>query len=215
MEAEVYPKLVEVGALCGKVFDRPFIDIGVPDDFVRAQQVVPDMLRRGAVIFDRDGVLNEDVGYAHRPEQIVWVAGARNAIRAVNDAGLFAMVATNQAGVARGYYGEEDVRALHRWMNSDLARSGAHIDAFEYSPYHINGVVEAYRRESPCRKPGPLMIQNLLARFSVDRARVLMVGDKESDLAAASAASIAGHLFPGGDLHTFLAPHLSQLLTKT
>ncbi len=212
MEAEVYPKLVALEALKGQVFDRPFIDIGVPDDFARAQQAVPAMLHRGAVIFDRDGVLNEDVGYAHRPEQIVWVAGARDAIRAVNEAGLLAMVATNQAGVAHGYYSEADVRALHTWMNQDLAKSGAHIDAFEYSPFHIDGVVEAYRRDSPCRKPGPQMIEKLLARYSVDASRVLMVGDGETDLEAARAAKISGHLFSGGDLHAFLAPLLPRLV---
>lgn len=165
----------------------------------------------GAVIFDRDGVLNHDSGYAHRPEQIVWIDGAMAAVKAVNDAGLLAFVATNQSGVARGLYTEDDVRALHRWMNDQLAAAGARIDAFAWSPYHPEGVVEAYRRASDCRKPGPRMLLDLMAAYGVDPARVLMVGDNDSDMQAARAAGIEGLLFEGGDLHAALAPAIARL----
>jgi D-glycero-D-manno-heptose 1,7-bisphosphate phosphatase len=168
---------------------------------------------RGAVIFDRDGVLNHDSGYAHRPEHIAWIDGAMAAVKAVNDAGLLAFVATNQSGVARGLYSEEDVRALHRWMNLQLQAAGAHIDAFAYSPYHPDGTVEAYRRASDCRKPGPGLLLELMAAYPVDRSRVLMVGDKQSDMQAARAAGIEGLLFPGGDLHAALAPAIARLRT--
>jgi len=170
-------------------------------------------VRRGAVIFDRDGVLNEDVGYAHRPAQIRWVVDAMAAVRAVNDAGLFAFVATNQSGVARGYYTEADVEALHAWMNAELGEiAGAHIDAFVYSPFHPDAPLEAYRRDASSRKPQPGMILELLQRFPVDPKRTLMVGDKESDLAAARAAGVEGLLFGGGSLLTTLAPVLPRLI---
>jgi len=165
---------------------------------------------RGAVIFDRDGVLNVDVAYAHRPDQIVWVEGAMAAVKAVNDAGLFAFVATNQAGIARGLYGEADVLALHQWMNGELARVGARVDAFVYSPYHPEGVVEFYRRESDCRKPGPGMLLDLLARFPVDPTRTLMIGDRESDVAAGHAAGVEGLLFSGGSVLDAIAPWLAR-----
>ena len=125
---------------------------------------------RGAVIFDRDGVLNVDVGYAHRPDQIIWTAGAMAAVKAVNDAGLFAFVATNQSGVARGVFSEDDVRALHAWMEAQMAAAGARLDAFVYSPFHPEGTVAAYRARTACRKPNPGMILDLLARFPVDPA---------------------------------------------
>ncbi len=165
------------------------------------------------MIFDRDGVLNEDVGFAHRPAQIRWVEGAMAAVRAVNDAGLFAFVATNQSGVARGYYTEADVVALHDWMNAELGRiAGAHIDAFVYSPFHAAAPVEAYRRDSACRKPRPGMILDLLARFPVDPARTVMIGDKDSDVAAARAAGVEGLLFEGGSLLATLALVLQRLV---
>jgi D-glycero-D-manno-heptose 1,7-bisphosphate phosphatase len=167
--------------------------------------------RRGAVIFDRDGVLNEDVAYAHRPDQIRWVEGAAAAVKAVNDAGLFAFVATNQSGIARGFYTEADVVALHDWMNGQLARFGARIDAFAYSPYHPDGVVETYRRASPCRKPGPGMILDLLARFPVDPVRVLMIGDQPTDVEAAHAAGVTGLLFNGGSVLAAIRPWLNAV----
>jgi len=164
------------------------------------------------VIFDRDGVLNEDIGYAYRPDQICWVEGAMAAVKAVNEAGLFAFVATNQSGVARGYYTEFDVQVLHDWMNAQLARvAGARIDAFVYSPFHPEAAVAAYRKESVCRKPKPGMILELLARFPVDPARTLLIGDKESDLAAARAAGVQGLLFEGGSVLAALVPVLSRL----
>ena len=145
--------------------------------------------RRGAVIFDRDGVLNHEVGFAHRPDQITWIPGALSAVKAVNDAGLFAFVATNQSGVARGLYTEADVMTLHAWMNGQLAEVGAHIDAFVYSPYHPDAPLDAYRRDSDCRKPGPGLIRRLLADWPVDPGRVCLIGDQETDMAAARAAA--------------------------
>ena len=172
-----------------------------------------DRQRRGAVIFDRDGVLNEEVGYAYRPSQIRWVEGAMAAVKAVNAAGLFAFVATNQSGVARGYYCESDVVALHDWMNAELGReAGAHIDAFVYCPFHPEAKIEAYRRDASCRKPQPGMILELLDRFPVDPQRTLMIGDKDSDLAAARAAGVKGLLFEGGSVLAALAPVLPRLV---
>ena len=134
--------------------------------------------KRPAVFFDRDGVLNEDTGYAFEPEDFRWIAGAREAVKAANDAGYFTFVVTNQSGIARGFYNEIHVENLHRWMAEDLARIGAHIDAFEYCPFHPEAPIERYRRNSDRRKPGAGMINALLARFPVDVGRSILVGDK-------------------------------------
>ena len=93
--------------------------------------------RKGAVLFDRDGTLNDNGdGYTHRLEDLRWIDGAIDAVRAVNRAGLLAIVVTNQSGVARGYYDEAAMRRLHDHMQSVLAQHGAHIDAFYHCPYH-------------------------------------------------------------------------------
>lgn len=211
IEHEVYPAMAAEGALFAKAYDSPFIDIGVPDDFDRAQTFIPLHLRRGAVIFDRDGVLNVDTNYVHRPDQVQWIDGAIEAVKAVNDAGLFAFVATNQAGVAHGYYPEEQIGVLHDWMSDQMALHGAHIDAFVYSPFHPQGTLKPYRRVSDCRKPGAGMLTRLFDMFDVDRSRSIMIGDKPSDVAAANSAGIQGMLFDGGNLAATMGPVLAQL----
>jgi D-glycero-D-manno-heptose 1,7-bisphosphate phosphatase len=200
IERDVYPELARKGLLAGRRYDRPFIDIGVPDDFARAQTFIPAILDRPAVIFDRDGVLNEDVGYAHLPEHIHWMPGAIEAVKWANDAGFYTFVATNQAGVARGMYTERHIHQLHAWMNRELARVGAHIDAFAYSPFHPDGVIPAYSRRSECRKPGPQMLLDLMAMHGVEARRAVMIGDRPSDLAAAEAAGVRGVMHDGRDL---------------
>lgn len=149
---------------------------------------------RGAVFFDRDGVLNIDSGFAHRPDQIAWVRGAHAAVRRVNAAGLLAFVVTNQSGVARGLYTEADVRGLHAWMADELAAQGARIDAWEFCPHHPE-----IGRDCRRRKPGSGMLDDLIVRFGVDPARSVMFGDRESDMQAAAAAAVQGVPFTGAD----------------
>ena len=167
-------------------------------------------LKHPAVFFDRDGVLNEDDGYAFDPGQIRWLEGAQQAVKAVNDAGYLAFVVTNQSGIARGLYEEWHVRNLHEWMSRELAIVGARIDAFEFCPHHPDGLVERYRVLCSCRKPQPGMIRALLERYSVDIDASFMIGDKQSDLAAAQAVGIGAYLFDGSNLHTFIAPLLTN-----
>ena len=88
------------------------------------------------VFLDRDGTLNEEVNYLHRPEDMHLLAGVPEALRRLKEAGFKLVVVTNQAGVARGYYTEEDVKVLHRYMNELLAAEGAEIDGFYYCPHH-------------------------------------------------------------------------------
>jgi D,D-heptose 1,7-bisphosphate phosphatase len=208
LEADMFPKLAAAGKLRGHLFDRYFIDIGVPDDFERAQIELPLQLRRPALFFDRDGVLNADTGYVHRKEDFQWLEGARAAIRLCNDRGWFVFVVTNQAGVAHGHYPESAVDTLHGWMDEELARDGAHVDAYEYCAHHPDGKLARHRRACRRRKPEPGMILDLLERWPVDKAGSFLVGNMPSDIQAAQAAGISGQLYAGGDLRDFLAARL-------
>lgn len=163
---------------------------------------------KAAVFFDRDGVLNEDIGYLYERDKFSWMSGAREAVKAVNDAGYFAFVITNQSGVARGLYKESDIRILHSWMAEELAKVGAHIDAFEYCPHHPEARVEHYRTSCTCRKPEPGMITKIMNRFPVDSDRSFLIGDKLTDIEAANGAGIRGYLFEGGNLQQFVHSHL-------
>jgi D-glycero-D-manno-heptose 1,7-bisphosphate phosphatase len=163
---------------------------------------------RPAAFLDRDGVLIEDDGYPHDPALVRWIPGAAAAVRALNQAGYFVFIVTNQSGVGRGLYPEAAVPALHGWMNQRLAEQGAHIDAFAYCPHHPDAALPAYRLACDCRKPAPGMLLRLLAEWPVDRAASFMLGDRATDMQAAAAAGILGHLFPGGALDAFVAPLL-------
>ncbi len=210
LETEVLPKLAIAGRLLGKVYDRFMLDIGLPYSLEQAQTSVPAQMRRPAVFLDRDGVINRDVGYAHRPDQIVWVDGALAAIKTFNDAGFYVFVVSNQAGVARGYYTEADVMALHRWMAAQMAAAGAHADAFAYCPFHPDGTVAAYAKASPHRKPAPGMILDLLKTWPVAKDQSFLIGDRAHDIEAAAAAGLPGYLFEGHDLSAFIESRIGM-----
>lgn len=161
-------------------------------------------MKRPAVFFDRDGVINHDHGYAFRPSDIEWMDGAAEAIRYFNHEGRKVMIITNQSGIARGYYTEADVLQLHEWMNQELATKGAHIDGFYYCPHHPEGNVAKFCVSCDCRKPEPGMILKAIAEWDIDAQASFMVGDRESDITAASAAGLSGYLFAGGNLYEFL-----------
>jgi len=192
LEQDVFPSLAAEGRLRAKTYDGFFIDIGVPADYERAETDVPRQLRKPAVFLDRDGVLNEDKGYVGTLDRFAWLQGARDAIKALNDAGYYVFVVTNQSGVARGYYDEEDVRALHVHMQRELAAIGAHVDAFAYCPFHPDGKASFYRRVSDNRKPAPGMILDLMRTWPVLQEDSVLYGDQETDMQAAERAGILG-----------------------
>ncbi len=151
--------------------------------------------RRPAAFLDRDGVLNVDHGYTHRSEQFEWIDGAPEAVRLLNEAGYYVLVVTNQSGIARGYYTEEAVKALHAHMQKDLASYGAHVDAFYFCPHHPEGTIKALAIHCQCRKPAPGMLEQAASEWPIDRSASFLVGDKYEDMSAAKAFGIRGIKF--------------------
>jgi D-glycero-D-manno-heptose 1,7-bisphosphate phosphatase len=167
---------------------------------------------RSALFLDRDGTINVDHGYVGTRERFEWIPGAREAVRLATAAGWLVFIVTNQSGVARGYYDEAAVVALHDWVIEEIRRAGGTIDDVRYCPMHPEATIAQYRGVSDWRKPAPGMILDLIRAWQLDPANCVMVGDQPSDMEAAAAAGIAGHLFPGGDLAQFVAPLLKTPL---
>jgi len=143
-----------------------------------------------ALFLDRDGVINHEAGYLHRIEDVRWVDGifplAATAVRL----GYKLVVVTNQSGIARGLYTEEDFAALMSWMRSEFAARQTPLDAVYYSPYHPHHGIGDYKREHEDRKPGPGMILRAAKDLDLDLTQSIMVGDRCSDVAAANAAGL-------------------------
>lgn len=208
IEEDVLPKLIDRSELRAKPYIGFFTDIGVPETFEQAQSTIPLQRRRPALFLDRDGVLNHDDNYVGTSERLRWIDGAKEAVRLANDLGYYVFVVTNQAGVARNFYSETDVQALHRWMADELRELGAWVDDWRYCPFHPEGAVDRYKGSHPWRKPEPGMIIDLLQHWPVNTEASVLIGDKASDCEAAARAGIDSLLFEGGNLREFLAPHL-------
>lgn len=152
------------------------------------------------VFLDRDGTINEEVNYLYRPEDLRLIEGAGEAIRLLNQAGYRVIVVTNQAGVARGYYTEEDVEHLHGYMNSLLEKEGAHVDAFYYCPHHPEYGIGKYKKVCHCRKPDIGMFEMAERDLpeKIDRGHSFMIGDKLLDTQAGKRFGVCGILVGTG-----------------
>ena len=201
IETDVFPKLAAANAIAAFESTGYFLDIGLPDTLAQARAELPDQMRRGAVFFDRDNTLIRDEGYTYRVEDLEWLPGAIEAIRACNDAGRLVIVVSNQAGIARGLYTETDMRRFHTHMQNELRKHGAHIDAFYHCPHHGDGAIGRYKHlDHPDRKPNPGLLRRAFAEWPIERACAVLIGDADSDIAAAKALGVQASKVRPGEL---------------
>lgn len=198
--------------------EKPFIAVGRSDEAFRWDRRVDLgtrrwfwMKRRPAVFFERDGVLNVDRGYICRRRELEWMPGVIETIELLNERGYYVFVVTNQSGIARGLFREEDVYDFHSFMEDEVEKQGAIIHSFYVCPHHPAGRVAGYAVDCNCRKPLPGLIEQACQEWPVDLAGSFLIGNQVGDLAAANGAGIPGYLFSDGNLYDFV----QEILKKT
>jgi D,D-heptose 1,7-bisphosphate phosphatase len=154
---------------------------------------------RPGILLDRDGTIIVDHGYVGSIDRVDFIDGAADAIARFNRAGIPVVVITNQAGVARGFYGIEDVERVHEHIARRLAEHGAHIDLYLYCPYHPAGVVGPFARTSEDRKPRPGMARAAEAALNLDLSSSWVVGDRPEDIGLADAVGASAVYLGSGD----------------
>ncbi|MFN2530501.1 MAG: D-glycero-alpha-D-manno-heptose-1,7-bisphosphate 7-phosphatase [Pyrinomonadaceae bacterium] len=155
-------------------------------------------MKRPAVFIDRDGTLSEEVGYVNHPSRFHQFSYSAAAIRLLNENGWLAIVITNQAGVARGYFDEAMVQKIHSQLQAELERQAARLDGIYYCAHHPSLGDAPYRQSCDCRKPQPGLILRACRDFQIDLAASWMVGDRYSDIELARNAGVRSALVLSG-----------------
>ncbi|HEX5736413.1 MAG TPA: HAD family hydrolase [Blastocatellia bacterium] len=147
-----------------------------------------------AIFIDRDGTINEDIGYVSSPGELIIYPFAAVAVRLINDSGMKAIIITNQSGVARSLYTEQTLTAIHDRLTGELSLAGARLDAIYYCPHHPDIGDETYRKRCECRKPRPGLLHQAARDHEIDLAASYVIGDKASDINLAAEVGAAGVL---------------------
>jgi D-glycero-D-manno-heptose 1,7-bisphosphate phosphatase len=155
-------------------------------------------MKRRAVFIDRDGTISEEVGYVNHPSRFRVFPYSPQAIRLLNDDGWLAILVTNQAGVARGYFGVDMIHTVHERLEAELATAGAKLDAIYFCVHHPNVGEPPYRLDCNCRKPKPGLIYKAAEDFSIDLEQSWMIGDRYNDVELAHNAGTQSALALSG-----------------
>lgn len=142
-----------------------------------------------AIFLDRDGTLNIDYGYVHEIDQFHFIEGSIEALQQLKQMGYLLVLVTNQSGIARGYFSEQQFLQLTEWMDWSLADRGVDLDGVYYCPHHPDGIGE-FKQDCDCRKPKAGMLNQAIKELKIDPARSIMIGDKMEDMIAGKSAGI-------------------------
>jgi D,D-heptose 1,7-bisphosphate phosphatase len=156
--------------------------------FVNSTRIKGKRMKK-AIFLDRDGTLNIDYGYVHEIDNFKFIDGAIDALRELKKMGYMLVLVTNQSGIARGYFSEEQFLQLTEWMDWSLAEQDVDLDGIYYCPHHPEGKGE-YKEDCDCRKPKPGMLLQAIKELKIDPTQSIMVGDKVEDLKAGIGAEV-------------------------
>ena len=165
-----------------------------------------------ALLLDRDGVINEDRGFVHKPDQVEFIPGIFQLCKQFQQAGWELAVVTNQSGIAHDYYSENDLRALHCWLSGAFRDQGVQLSHFYFCPHHPQGILDQYRCTCTCRKPAPGMILQAARELNLDLSHSIMIGDRVTDMQAAHAGGVGRAFLLGARLPCEEVPENTTLI---
>ena len=185
--------------------NESFIDISNKNLSIRKIDTFFSLIYSKLIILDRDGVINEDKGYVGNKKNFTFQNGALRAIKYLNNKNYNIFVVSNQSGIARGYFTNQDVLNLHQYLRDTLANNHCFINKIYYSPYHVDGIVKKYSLFSHCRKPGIKLFKILIKEWKIKFTKnTYMIGDQITDMQFAKKAKIRGAQFRNKNLFKFI-----------
>ena len=190
IEDDVLKKLIMKKRVTGKYSNKFFIDIGTYKNLSLAKKEIPKILKRPAVFLDRDGVINHDDHYTHKWSNFKIKKNVLKALKFLNEKNILIFIVTNQAGIGKGIFKEEDFFHLHKKFKNYLSKKNIYINDVKFCPYHPAAKIKKYRKKTNFRKPGNLMIKEILREWYINKKESIMIGDKETDLLAAKKTNI-------------------------
>ena len=179
--------------ITAKIYNANFIDIGSKSSLKKASNFIKRNINKPCVFLDRDGVINYDTGYVHKPRQIKWRKNIFQAVKFLNDSNIRVIVTTNQAGIAKGIYKENDFFILTDWISKQFIKKGSFIDYTYYCPFHINAKIKKFKKNSIYRKPGNGMIEKAFKDWEILRNKSILIGDKKTDITAGIKSKIKSY----------------------
>lgn len=181
LEEDVFPNIIKKKLLTGKIYKNFFLDIGTPKYFNVSAKRLKDYFSRPAAFLDRDGVINHDSGYVYKKKDFRFRKGVIKGLKYLIKKKYYIFIVTNQAGIAKGIYNENDFKKLHLYLKRNLSKKNIYFNDVQYCPYHPKGKIKIYRKKSSLRKPGNQMVKNILKIWLVNKRKSFMIGDKNSD----------------------------------
>ena len=181
LEEDVFPNIIKKKLLTGKIYKNFFLDIGTPKYFNVSAKRLKDYFSRPAAFLDRDGVINHDSGYVYKKKDFRFRKGVIKGLKYLIKKKYYIFIITNQAGIAKGIYNENDFKKLHLYLKRSLSKKKIYFNDVQYCPYHPKGKIKIYRKKSSLRKPGNQMIKNILKNWLIIKKKSFMIGDKISD----------------------------------
>ena len=191
LENEIIPKLINKNKITGQIIkNKFFLDIGTPYYFKKSSKILKNLFRKPAVFFDRDNTIIKDDGYTYKIKDLNFIKNSMKAIKFLIKKNYYIFLVTNQAGIAKGFFKEEDFFKFQEAMKLRMKKNKIYFHDIEYCPYHPKAIIKKYKKKTQLRKPGNMMIKNLEKKWMINKSKSFMIGDSLSDKQTAKKSKI-------------------------